>query len=122
MQRLNYETIDRREDMSSYARGNERADFLHAHRDISRRLLAGATPVEYSGLRLPVISAEGLLGFKIQAFDDDPRRLQDLVDMLELVRVRGQALNWDEVRGYFALFGREDLFDELKRAADAGRD
>jgi hypothetical protein len=78
--------------------------------------------VDYGDIRLPVVTAEGLFGFKIQAFSDDPRRLQDLVDMLELARANGRRLNRDEVGGYFAMFGREDLFDELKRAADANRD
>lgn len=122
MSQLGYETVDRREDLSSYARGDERADFVHAHRDISRRLLAGASSVTYGDLQLPVVSPEGLFAFKIQAFSDDPRRLQDLVDMLELARAQRGSLHWDEVRGYFALFGREDLFDELRRAADPDRD
>lgn len=122
MSQLGYETIDRREDLSSYARGDERADFLHAHRAESVRLLGGATRVAYGDLELPVVSVEGLLGFKVQAFSDDPRRLQDLVDMLELARAKGESLNWDEVHGYFALFGREELFNELRRAADAHRD
>ncbi len=121
MTELGYAAIDRREDLSSYMRGNQRADFLHAHREIGRRLLAGAARVAYGTVALPVISPEGLLGFKVQAFSDDPRRLKDLGDMLEVMRVCGKTLNWDEVRGYFAIFGREELFEELKRAADADR-
>ncbi len=122
MLELGYKAIDRREDVSSYLRGNERADFLHAHREVGRRLLHGASRVAYGNLELPVVSAEGLLGFKIQAFSDDPRRLKDLSDMLEIMRACGKSLNWDEVRAYFTVFGREALFDELKRAADPGRD
>ncbi|MEO6065458.1 MAG: nucleotidyltransferase family protein [Lysobacterales bacterium] len=122
MLELGYSAIDRREDLSSYVRDDERADFLHAHREIGRRLLAGASRVAYGSLQVPVISAEGLLGFKIQAFSDDPRRLKDLSDMLEIMRACGKSLNWDEVRAYFAVFGREALFDELKRAADPDRD
>lgn len=118
---LGYVEIDRRTDLSSYVRNDERADFVHARRETSRRLLQGAKRVAYGDLDLPVVSAEGLLGFKIQAFSDDPSRLQDLVDMLELARAGGTDLNWDELRGYFALFGREDLLDELRRAADANR-
>ena len=122
MTELGYETIDRREDLSSYVRGHERADFLHARRPISRGLLSAAHSTAYAGLAMPVVSLEGLLGLKVQAFADDPRRLQDVVDMLEIVRGKGSSLRWDEVRGYFALFGREALFDELKRAAGEDRD
>ncbi len=122
MTRLGYETLDRREDLSSYVRGQQRVDFLHARREVSRRLLAEAATVEHAGLDLRVVSPEGLLGFKIQAFDDDPRRLRDLADMLELLRLRWRELNLDEVRAYFALFSREDLLDDLLRAADPDRD
>ena len=121
MLELGYRAIDRREDLSSYVRGDRRTDFLHAHREVGRRLLAGASRIAYGDLEIPVISAEGLLGFKIQAFSDDPRRLKDLSDMLEVMRERGPTLNWEEVRGYFATFGREELFDELRRAADPDR-
>ncbi len=121
MLEMGYEAIDRREDLSSYVSGNRRADFVHAHREVSRALLSGATRVAYGGLQLAVISAEGLLGLKIQAFNDDPRRLRDLADMLEVMRERGSTLNWEEVRGYFGIFDREDLFDELRRAADPNR-
>jgi len=121
MLELGYEAIDRRKDVSSYVGGDRRADFLHAHREIGRRLLAGASRVAYGSLELPVVSAEGLLGFKIQAFSDDPRRLKDLADMLEVMRERAATLNWEEVRGYFLTFNREELFDELRRAADPDR-
>jgi len=119
MRQLGYEVIDRRENLSSYVRGSERADFLHAHRDNALRILAEARPLAYSDVALPVVSLEGLIGFKIQAYTDDPRRLRDLSDMLELVRLAGQDFNWDEVREYFRTFHQDELFNALKQAADA---
>lgn len=122
MATLGYETIDRREDLSSYVRGSERADFLHARRDASRKFLAEAKRVPFAGLLMPVVSAEGLLAFKIQALNDDPNRIRDLSDMLELLRVAHGQVDLDQIRAYFRLFDRESLLDDLLRAATERRD
>lgn len=113
---LGYETLDRRADLSSYVRGLERADFLHARRDTSRKLLADARRTEFAGQAMSVVSPEGLLGFKIQALHDDPSRIRDLSDMLELLRVTRDRIDIDQVREYFRIFGRENLLDDLLRA------
>jgi hypothetical protein len=60
-----------------------------------------------------VVSAEGLIGFKLQALTNDPRRTQDLEDIRALLRANRQTLDQTEVREYFRLFGRESLLDEL---------
>src|SRR5690606_38979510 len=60
-------------------------------------------------------SLEGVFAFKIQALNDDPSRLRDLSDMLELLRITGGKLDLTEVRAYFRMFDREDLLDELLR-------
>lgn len=53
---------------------------------------------------------------KIQAFTDDPRRIGDLTDMIELVRLHRADLNLDEVRSYFRLLDRERVLDDILRA------
>jgi hypothetical protein len=58
-----------------------------------------------------------LIGLKVQAYNDNPKRLQDVMDMVELFRVNQQTLNMDEVRSYFRLFDRERLLDDILRAA-----
>jgi predicted nucleotidyltransferase len=116
MTELGYLTLDRRAELSSYVRGNERADFLHANREISRNLLMEAESVTFAGVAIPVVSIEGLLGFKIQALNDDPSRLRDLSDMLELLRAADGQVDLDRVRGYFRLFDKEALLDDLLRA------
>jgi len=60
-----------------------------------------------AGLR--VVSAEGLIGFKLQALVNDPRRTQDLED----IGANPGSLDLAEVRGYFRLFDRESQLDEL---------
>lgn len=115
---LGYTAIDRRPDIASYVRGTARLDVIYAQRPISRGLLDRSQPAPFGDLNLPAIPVEGLLGLKIQAFNDDPRRIRDLDDMIELLKVQRGRLNLDEVRAYFRLFDRETLLDDILRAID----
>ncbi len=115
MHTLGYTEIDHREDLSSYVRGTQRVDFLHARRPISRKLLAQASTVNFANVRLSVVSVEGVIGLKIQAFTEDPRRLKDLLDTVQLMKIRASTLNMAELREYFRLFNREDLLNDLLR-------
>ncbi len=62
-----------------------------------------------------MVSAEGLIGFKLQALVNDPRRTQDIEDIRMLLRVHCATLDMMEVREYFRLFDREMMLDELLR-------
>ena len=62
---------------------------------------------------LRVISAEGLIGFKLQALVNNPSRLRDLEDIRALLRAQRDRLNMDEVREYFAMFDRGEVLDGL---------
>ncbi|MET0657882.1 MAG: hypothetical protein ABW110_06965 [Steroidobacteraceae bacterium] len=111
--KLGYRCIHRSSDAGNYVRGSERLDFLYASRPIARRLLADATEFVTSFGRLRVINLEGLIGFKLQGVVNDSRRTQDLEDIRALLRANRDRLDFAEVRQYFALFGREQLLDEL---------
>jgi len=111
--RMGYECLHRDADAANYARGRERVDLLYASRPAARRLLREAVQVEGSLGPLRVVSAEGLIGFKLQAIINDPRRTQDLEDIRALLRANRAALDLGEVRDYFRLFDRESLLDEL---------
>jgi predicted nucleotidyltransferase len=113
---LGYETIDRREDIASYVRDTARLNVIYARRPISRRLFERPREATFCKLRLSAISVEGLLGLKIQAFSDDSRRLDDLKDMIELVKLHRESLDLDEVRSYFRLFNQERVLDDILRA------
>lgn len=63
--------------------------------------------------RLRVISAEGLVGFKLQAFVNDASRTRELDDIRALLSANRSTMDMQEVRRYFALFDREPLLDEL---------
>lgn len=116
--RLGYRRLHRSADAGNYVRNDERLDLLYAHRTIARRLLEEA-PVAQSALgNLPVVRAEGLIGFKLQALVNEPRRTQDLEDIRALLRANRATLDMEQVRGYFRLFERESQLDELLREID----
>ena len=113
--KLGYQCLHRSADAANYARGDERIDFLFASRPIARRLLDAATELKTTLGELRVVSAEGLIGFKLQALVNDPRRTRDLEDIRALLRANRGALDIEELRAYFRLFDRESLLDELLR-------
>lgn len=115
---LGYRCIHRSEDAANYLRGDEGIDFLYAHRPAASRLLAEACERETGMGRMRVVSGEGLIGLKLQAFVNNPKRTQDVEDIRSLLRNNRGTLNMNEVKRYFALFDRGELFDELVSDAD----
>lgn len=76
----------------------ERADVLVARHALGRALidLAQREPVDWEhGLRIPVMTVEGLLLMKILASVSDPTRVQDRVDILALLRLRRATIDRD---------------------------
>ncbi|WP_149196511.1 nucleotidyltransferase family protein [Luteimonas suaedae] len=110
---LGYTCIHRSENAANYVRGDEGLDLLYAHRPIARRLLQEAEPRDTAMGRLRVISAEGLIAFKLQGYVNDASRVRDLDDIRSLLHQHHASLNMAEVREYFALFDRQELLDEL---------
>lgn len=91
--RLGYRCIHRSAEAGNYLRGDERVDFLYAHRPAARHLLAGAAEFTTPFGVLRVVSPEGLIGFKLQALVNDPRRTQHLADIRALIRANRATLN-----------------------------
>ncbi|HET9819184.1 MAG TPA: nucleotidyltransferase family protein [Rhodanobacteraceae bacterium] len=110
---LGYARVHHSEDAANYVRGDEALDLLYAHRPTARRLLERADTRDTAMGRLRVVSAEGLIGFKLQALVNAPERGRDRDDILALLRTGRGKLDMREVRDYFALFDRMDLLDEL---------
>ena len=122
---LGYTCIHRSDNAANYVRGDEgldpsirtacglRTGLLYAHRPIARHLLAGAEPRDTSMGRIRVISAEGLISFKLQDYVNDASRLRDLDDIRALLRQHHATLNMADLRQTFALFDRQPLLDEL---------
>lgn len=112
---LGYQCLHRSEDAGNYQRGDERVDFIYAHRPAALRLLQHALPLETAFGQLRVVSAEGLIGLKLQAYANNPRRTLDIEDIRALLAANRATLDMDEVRGYFRLFDKESLLEALLR-------
>lgn len=110
---LGYRCLHRSADAANYLRGDERVDFLYAHRPVARELLAASVSRETAFGNLRVISLEGLIAFKLQGFVNDPDRTQDLEDIRALLRANAESVDLVRVRDFFRLFGREALLDEI---------
>lgn len=102
-----------RADAANYVRGDEGFEVLYAHRPVAADLLRRAHSRDTPLGRMRVISAEGLIGFKLQTLHNDPSRHRDLEDIRQLLRANRGQLDLAEVRRYFQLFEREALLDEL---------
>lgn len=90
---LGYQCIHRSEDAANYRRGDEGLDVLYAHRPIARRLLEQAEMRETPLGQIRIISAEGLIAFKLQAYVNDPRPSRDLDDIRALLNQHRNRLN-----------------------------
>jgi len=110
---LRFQCLHRSAEVANFLRGDERVDFLFANRPIARRLLAAAPELITAFGALRVVSAEGIIGLKLQGFVNDPRRTQDMEDIRALLRANRGGLNLVEIREYFSLFERETLLDGL---------
>lgn len=113
--KLGYQCLYRSENAANYLRGTEGLDLLYAHRPLARRLLAQATERETPMGRLRVIRVEGLIGFKLQGYVNDPTRTRDMDDIRALVQLHRDTLDLRELREYFVLFNQTALLDELLR-------
>jgi len=110
---LGYQCLHRSADAANYLRGDQRLDFLYAHRPAARQLLHTAPQLKTPFGTMHVVSAEGLIAFKLQGWVNNSRRTQDLEDIRALIRANRETLNMTEVREYFRLFDREPLLEEI---------
>lgn len=115
---LGYGCLYRSTEAGNYLRGDERLDLLYASRPIARHLLTNATAHKTAFGNLRVIGAEGLVGFKLQGWVNDPHRTQDIEDIRALLRANQSALDMTEVREYFRIFDQETLLDEILSQID----
>jgi hypothetical protein len=74
-------------------------DFIYASRPAAKRLRSIAKVLQTAFGELRVVSAEGLIALKLQAFVNNPLRTQDLEDIKAIVAANRQDLNMVEVRG-----------------------
>ena len=93
--------------------GEIAVDVLCANRPISLAMLKDARIDP--PLNIKVISAEGLIGLKIQAYINDPKwELRDKADIAALIE-KGPALNWDKIKQYANLFDEWPVIERLQK-------
>ena len=113
---LGYAAIHRSPDVANYlsqdpAKG--RVDFIFARRPAALAMLGRARVFRSLDLEVPVVDAEDLIGFKVQASSNNPRRRdQDRADIRRILE-RVPGLDLERVRAYFRLFDRKKELDEL---------
>lgn len=105
-------------DAANYTAGPSRTapvDLLYARRPRARAMLGRARRRLLRGarIRVPVVDAEALIGLKLQAIANDPRRVQDEADIVALVDAAGPSLDVPRLRDYFRLFEREADLERL---------
>lgn len=93
--------------------GLGRVDILLAKRPLSRQMLNSAKVFKQHGMKC--VSAEGIIGLKIQAYSNDPRReMQDKADIQALMKANAD-LNWEEVKKYADLFNQWQEIERLRK-------
>jgi hypothetical protein len=121
MAAIGYELRFRSGNVSHFTSGSSPAgemDFLHAFRPHSLAMLDRAVELKIFGGKLLVktLIPEDLIGLKIQAIANDPRRERwDLRDIEALLKIHGRELDWSLVGEYFAIFDQTPLFDQLRK-------
>lgn len=91
-------------------------DLLFARREPTLAMLdrARARRLAGDGLAVPVIDVEGIIGLKLQAMGNDPRRRRrDEQDIVDLLAAWLPELDLGLLRSYFLLLEAEDAFERL---------
>ncbi|MFN8091103.1 MAG: hypothetical protein U0599_02525 [Vicinamibacteria bacterium] len=113
-----YETLHRSAFYSNHLHpepSSGRFDFIYVDPETARRLFPTCRPLLQLGTRRALVPRpEHLVAMKVQAIRNDPARaLQDLADVLALLRLPG--VDVDEAHGYFERAGLRGEWDEVRR-------
>ena len=120
---LGYQREFQSENISHYQSKDSdlgRVDLLHAFRSATLGMLDRAERMSFtSTCQIPVVHTEDLIGLKVQAANNDPARFDsDWADIRRLISHCGetsQAIDWELVGDYLALFEQTDRLDELQK-------
>lgn len=114
-----YELLHESEDVSNFLgklKELGRIDFLFAHRQYAKLMLAKAEYKEILNgkFKVKVIRIEDLIGLKVQSSSNDPKRYhQDMADIESLLRIHYKNLDLGLIKEYFQLFGRENELEKI---------
>jgi hypothetical protein len=112
-----YDTLHRSSGYSNHIHPDPemgRIDVVYVGGDTARQVFSNLRIVDGpADLRIPVPRPEHLAAMKIFAIKNDPeRRLAELEDIRFLLSL--DDIDRDEVRGYFARYGLEELRDDIE--------
>lgn len=125
MAQLGYELTHESAEFSNYwhpAAPLGRVDYLHAHREYTRKMLVRAKKhVILENFEVPVLIPEDIIGLKVQSMVNNPKRhALDMADIEYLLRENLDHLDLGIIKEYFHLFDLDnELNSLLKRARDA---
>jgi predicted nucleotidyltransferase len=120
--RAGYERAFKSENVSHYFSkdlGLGRIDLLHAFRGPTLGMLDRCDRISVAdGVDLPVVQVEDIIGLKIQAAVNDPRRHDrdwfDIKQILENISESDQSIDWELLGDYLALFDLGDQLENMK--------
>ena len=93
--------------------GVGKLDLLLANRPLSKTMLASAQVFPQHGIKC--LSAEDIIGLKIQAYKNNPQReLQDKADIQALIMGR-TGLDWAKIKTYADIFDEWTVVEALKK-------
>ena len=119
---LGYESRYGSENVSQYIAPSAvlgEIDFLHAFRETSIEMLQRSEAKSILGgkLIIKVLLPEDLIGLKLQAIRNNPKRLEvDMADIKIMLRLRGDRTDWPLIERYCGLLDMQAVFEELRRS------
>lgn len=96
-----------------------RIDILHAFRGPTLSMLERSNRIDVAdGLNLPVVQIEDIIGLKVQAAVNAPRRQHsdwtDIRTMVETCSEQNIQIDWPLLEDYLGIFGLESKLETMK--------
>ena len=120
MKKYSYKCIYKTKNVSQYVSDTKiygSIDFLHAYRDVSRGMIerAEVKKVFNNKYEVMVLCPEDLIGLKLQALNNDPKRKKkELLDIENIADILGSNLDWKTIEDYYKMFNKNKEFIELR--------
>ena len=117
---LGYRRIHHSEDVSQYNGESVvwgHLDFLHAFRELALEMLGRTLekPVFSGSRRIRVLTPEDVIGLKVQAMANAPKRKEREIADIQALVLANPRIDWKRVHQFYNLFGMDSEFRALRR-------